>query len=201
MSDHHEHHPLWLRSWHWLNVLFFLTLVVTGISLHFSAPGASLIAFDTARVTHNVAGILMTINTLFYMVATVVSGNIRYYIPDWANLLSGLFKQVHFYGVGIFKGDPPPFPITARDKFNPLQQVTYLSIMFLMVPVLILSGLLFFFPNWLPDQFMGFGGLWPVALIHTLVGLFLTLFMLGHIYLATAGETITTEFRKMIFGR
>jgi hypothetical protein len=44
-------YPVWLRLWHWLNALLFLTLVVTGTSMHFNLNG--LIPFDVAVPVHS----------------------------------------------------------------------------------------------------------------------------------------------------
>ena len=54
-------------------------------------------------------------------------------------------------------------------------------------------------PEFAVDVF-DYGGVWLVAILHYTVGFFLFIFMLGHIYLATAGETVSADFRSMIFG-
>jgi thiosulfate reductase cytochrome b subunit len=193
-------YPLWLRIWHWSNAVSFLMLIVSGASLHFAGSAWPLLPFDTARILHNLFGILLTVAYSGYLLATLRGRNGIHYRPQWQGLLGRLWQQAHFYGVGIFRGAPHPFPATARCKFNPLQQVTYLSVMFGGMPLLIVSGLLFFFPELAPERLLGMDGLWAVGIAHYVLGLFLTAFMLGHIYLATAGETLTGEFGKMIFG-
>ncbi|MEO5350275.1 MAG: cytochrome b/b6 domain-containing protein [Magnetococcus sp. YQC-3] len=195
-----ELYPVWLRIWHWSNALSFIILIVSGVSLHFAGSTVPLLPFNTARVLHNVFGLLLTFAYGVYALATLFGRNGIHYRPRLAGLPGRLLRQAMFYGVGIFRGEPHPFPATARCKFNPLQQVTYLGVMFVFVPLLILSGLLFFFPEWAPEQFLEMDGLWVVGVAHFLLGLLLTAFMLGHLYLATAGETLLGEFRKMIFG-
>ncbi|MBF0379937.1 MAG: cytochrome b/b6 domain-containing protein, partial [Magnetococcales bacterium] len=123
-------------------------------------------------------------------------GNIVHYKMRFAGLLPRLIKQAMFYGVGIFKGEHHPFPSTPHCKFNPLQQVTYIFVMFIAMPGLIITGLLFFFPQLAPEQFLEMDGLWVVGVLHYLIGVFLVTFMIGHIYLATAGERVTSEFKK-----
>ncbi|MEO5341703.1 MAG: cytochrome b/b6 domain-containing protein [Magnetococcus sp. MYC-9] len=193
-------YPLWLRLWHWSNALSFLMLIASGASLHFAGSEAPLIPFDTARVLHNVFGIFLAVAYGAFVLATLLGSNGRHYRPRLRGLPGRLLRQAMFYGVGIFRGEPHPFPATAQSKFNPLQQVTYLGVMFGGLPLLILSGLLFFFPDLTPAQFWEMDGLWVVGVAHTLLGVLLTAFMLGHIYLATAGETVLGEFRKMVFG-
>ena len=195
-----ELYPVWLRIWHWSNAFSFLILIATGVSLHFAGSSALLLPFDTARILHNIFGIFLTFAYILYVLITLLGKNGIHYRPKWQGLLSRLLRQAQFYSVGIFRGEPHPFPATARCKFNPLQQITYLGVMFVGLPLLILSGLLFFFPELAPEQFLGMNGLWVVGVMHYLFGLFLTAFLMGHLYLATAGETLFGEFRKMVFG-
>ena len=195
-----ELYPLWLRIWHWSNAVSFLMLIVTGISLHFATPGAPLIPFDMARLLHNIFGLLLVVGWMFFVIKNFRSGNSRHYRLQLSGLFGRMKSQALFYGVGIFRGAPHPFPTTSNCKFNPLQQVTYLAVMFGAMPLLIITGLLFLFPEYAPQRFMGMNGLWVVAIIHYVIGLFLTTFMIGHIYLATAGENVLSEFKKMVFG-
>ncbi|MBF0447922.1 MAG: cytochrome b/b6 domain-containing protein [Magnetococcales bacterium] len=193
-------YPLWLRIWHWCNASLFIILVVSGVSLHFAGPEAKLIPFKTARSIHNISGLLLLAGYLFYVVNNVRTNNIRHYKPVWKGLPDRLIKQATFYGVGIFKGEHHPIPPTENQKFNPLQQLTYIAVMYLGIPTLILSGILLLLPEYAPDQFLGMGGIWPIAVLHYLVAIGLTAFLVSHIYLATVGETITHDLKKMING-
>jgi thiosulfate reductase cytochrome b subunit len=192
--------PLWLRLWHWTNALLFLVLLVTGVSLHFATPEMPLIPFATARSLHNIAGIAISILYLPLIAANVFTGNGRQYLPRLKGFPGRLKRQQTFYARGIFKGEPHPFPMTPATKFNPLQQITYLAVIYGAMPVLIISGFLFMFPEVLPDRLLGMGGLWPVAVLHYLIGLFLTVFLIGHIYMATIGETVLSDLKMMITG-
>ncbi|MBF0455059.1 MAG: cytochrome b/b6 domain-containing protein [Magnetococcales bacterium] len=193
-------YPLWLRVWHWSNALLFVLLVVSGISLHFAGPQMPLIPFRTARSIHNVSGLLMCAGYLFYVINNFRSNNIRHYIPVWQGLVGRLVKQATFYGVGIFKGEHHPIPPTEAQKFNPLQQLTYVAVMFVAIPVLIITGVLLLVPEYAPEQFLGMGGLWPIAVLHYLIGIGLTAFLISHVYLITTGETLTHDLKKMIHG-
>lgn len=198
MSDTCAHHyPPWLRLWHWSNAALFLVLAATGLSLHFAAPGGSGIPFDLARGTHNVCGILLTLNYGIFGLGNIVTGNWVHYRPRMAGFLERVWIQTRFYGVGIFRGEPQPFPPEKDSKFNPMQQAAYLGVMLVALPVLMVSGWFYLFPEWLPFQEEG---MWLAALVHTLFGFLLLAFLIGHVYLATAGETPLAEFRKMLFG-
>lgn len=189
-------YPLWLRMWHWLNALLFISLSITGISLHF---GAEFIPFAIARQVHNISGLMLTANWVYHVVGSIRSGNWRHYVPPRKGLLSRVIRQANFYRSGIFRGEPHPFKPTRTQKFNPLQQVTYLGVIYFAMPVLIANGLVYMMPELAIDLFDR-GAIWLVAAVHYLVALFLFVFMLGHIYLATAGSTITADFRTMIGG-
>ncbi|MBF0155592.1 MAG: cytochrome b/b6 domain-containing protein [Magnetococcales bacterium] len=195
-----ELYPLWLRLWHWLNALLFLLLLGSGLALHFPDALAGILGFNDARVIHNTCGVALSGHYLIFVVATFLGGNRRHYLPRWRGLPGRIGRQTRFYAVGIFRGEPHPFPATVACKFNPLQQLTYIGVMFGLLPAVIVTGLLFLFPEYAPERIGGMGGLWPVAVAHYLVGLALTIFLVGHLYLATAGETLLGEVRKMIRG-
>ena len=189
-------YPLWARLWHWVNALLFLSLILTGVSLHF---GGQLVSFASAREVHNISGLMLAANWLFFVVSSFVSGNIRHYIPQPKGLLQRMERQAEFYVSGLFRGERCPFPPTEKQKFNPLQQMTYVIVIYVLMPVLIINGIVFMFPD-LAIDFFYYGAIRLVAALHYTVALILFLFMLGHIYLATAGETVTSDFRKMIGG-
>jgi thiosulfate reductase cytochrome b subunit len=68
------------------------------------------------------------------------------------------------------------------------------------MPVLIVTGLLLLFPELAPSKVLGAGGIWPMAVVHSIAGFLASLFMIGHIYLATTGEKVLTDFKEMITG-
>lgn len=193
-------YPLWLRIWHLLNALLMLLLILSGISLHFSATSNFLFSFNTGILIHNISGIVLTANYLFYFIMNIVSKNIKYYIPVFKGLISDLWLQAKFYLLGIFGREHHPFDINEKRKFNPLQQITYLGVMYFLVPIIILSGWALLFPELAPDEFLGMGGIWPMALLHTIFGFLATVFLIGHIYLGTTGEHPTEYFKTIVTG-
>ena len=72
--------------------------------------------------------------------------------------------------------------------------------MYLLMPVLIGSGIVFLYPELAPDQLFGFDGLLPIALLHYLAAMALLLFLLTHVYLGTTGRTLGQMFRAMVSG-
>lgn len=193
-------YPSWLRMWHWLNALLFLILIITGISLHYSNTSSLLMPFKTAMTMHNICGVLLSANYLFYVIFNIVSKNYKYYIPKLKGLMQRMIKQGLYYSYGIFKGEPHPYEVTKEEKFNPLQQLTYFGIMFFMMPLIVITGWFLMFPEYAPEQAFGVGGVTPMAVGHSVIGYLLSLFMFGHIYLATHGETVTSNFKSMVTG-
>ncbi|MBE2188827.1 MAG: cytochrome b/b6 domain-containing protein [Desulfobulbaceae bacterium] len=193
-------YPFWLRFWHWLNAALFILLILTGISIHYSASNDLLMPFEYAIVTHNVAGIILSFLFLIFTIMNIKSGNYKYYIPLMHGIYERLVKQGRYYVYGVFNGEPHPYHISEKDKFNPLQQISYFGIIFFMMPTIIISGWLLLFPELAPGEIMGMGGVWPMAVLHSVVGYLLSIFMFGHIYLATHGDTIGANFKSMIDG-
>jgi thiosulfate reductase cytochrome b subunit len=193
-------YPLWLRIWHWFNATLFFFLIISGVSLHYSASSDLFIPFDISMVIHNLAGITISAVFLLYTILNIKSGNYKFYLPRFKNFVQRATLQTRYYVYGVFKGEPHPFGIDDKNKFNPLQQLTYFGIMFFMMPTIIISGWLLMFPEAAPKQIFGMGGVWPMALLHIVSGFFLSLFMFGHVYLATHGETVKSNFESMITG-
>lgn len=192
-------YPLWVRLWHWTNALLFVILIISGASLHY-ASGTSWLAFDTAIFIHNTAGIILTVAWLIFVFGNLLTNNGKHYRVKLKGIVSRLIQQSHYYAIGIFRGDAHPFHASFEMKFNTLQQLTYLGVMYGLMPILIASGLFFLFPGYLPEKIMGIGSVWIIAITHLAVAFLLVLFMLTHIYIITTGETIFSNLRAMLTG-
>ncbi len=68
--------------------------------------------------------------------------------------------------------------------------------MFMALPVLIATGLFLYFPG--VFNLIGLTSLVWVDVIHLVLGYFLTIFMVIHIYFCTIGHTATSNFRRII---
>lgn len=190
----------WIRIWHWSNALLILILGITGMSVHFADPDLMLVEFSLAVRIHNIAGVTLIGAYLFFVVANIVSGNWWQFVPKPPGILQRLIKQALWYGIGVFKGEPHPHEPSKDEHFNVLQAVTYWNVMYLLMPVILISGLVYLYPEFAPDTLFGFDGLLPIALVHYLSAVAILLFMLSHIYLGTTGKTVGQMFRMMITG-
>ncbi len=193
-------YPLWIRVWHVINALTFLVLVLTGISLHYASPDGSLIPFKVAVGLHNVAAIILTIGYGIYVLGNLVSGNGKYYRGLKEDLGGNLMKQAMFYISGIFKKEPHPFAINEKRKFNPLQKISYVVVMYMCMPLIIISGIGLLFPETVVLNVFGISGLALTGYLHQIMGFVLSIFLLVHLYTCTLGDKPGTLFRSMVNG-
>lgn len=193
-------YPVWIRLWHVTNALMFLILIITGISLHYAQMGNGPISFKLSVRLHNISAIILTINYGIFVLGNMFTGNGVYYRKWRKNIWPKLWKQAHFYAIGIFKGDPHPFPVTKKQKFNPLQKITYVFVMYFGMPLLIISGILLMFPERISTNIFGISGLLFYDTLHIIVGFVLSVFLIIHVYLCTLGDKPGTLFKSMING-
>lgn len=193
-------YPLWLRLWHGLNALLILFLIITGISMQYSSPDQPFIRFDLAVSIHNLCGMLLTANYFFFLIGNFVTPNGRYYKISINGLLQRIIKQFVYYTIGIFKHEKPPFPVTKESKFNPLQQFTYVIAMYILVPIVFVTGWALLYPEVVLTKFFGGSGLKINDFVHVIIGFFVSFFMIIHIYFCTIGATFVSNFKSMING-
>ena len=183
-----------VRIWHWLNALCFILLLVSGIAMHFSQG-----ELVTWADLHNITGLtLCAVWVLF--IAINLLGNGHHYVVKLNGLLGGLLRQTRYYLFGIFRGEAHPEHPSAQSKFNPLQQLGYVGVMYLMVPLLIVTGLLMLYPEYTPEIVFGLPGKQLVAYSHYLLASVSLLFLLVHLYLCTTGDSLSALLKGMLDG-
>ncbi|MDZ7777143.1 MAG: cytochrome b/b6 domain-containing protein [Bacteroidales bacterium] len=200
MSEKIYLYPVWTRLWHWINAILFIILIVTGVSMQYSDPETPLIPFEPSVAWHNVAGIILAFNYLFFVIGNIVTWNGKYYKLKTKGLMDRIMKQSQYYLFGVFKGEKPPFPENENRKFNPLQKVAYLVTMYVATPLVILSGVALLFPEMIVNKVFGVSGTLLTALLHMTMGFFLSVFILIHVYFSTFGNKISSHFKSMIDG-
>ena len=199
-KERHYLYPLWNRAWHWINALSFLLLVATGISMHFGSANGEFIPFETSVAIHNTAAIFFLINYAFFIIGNIVSGNGKYYKGLKEDMGKNMITQARFYLFGIFKGEAHPFAINKERKFNPLQKISYVAVMYVCMPLVIISGLGLMFPETIIMQVFGVSGMVLTDLLHIIMAFCLSIFLLIHIYLCTLGDKPSSLFKSMING-
>jgi thiosulfate reductase cytochrome b subunit len=195
-------HPLAVRIWHWMNALGFIILIVTGAQIRF-ANVMHLFSFETAVKVHSWLGFILLANYFIWLVYYLVTGNIKIYIPPLNHPIEFAKKaliQAKFYGWGIMVGDENPHHSTFDNKFNPMQQVSYLMIMVALIPVQIITGLFLWDPHLFGPAVNLIGGIQIADLIHVLLWIFFSAFIIVHFYLATLGHTPMAHIIAMFSG-
>jgi len=193
-------YPVWVRLWHLLNALMFLTLMVTGISLQYSSAEYTIIPFNYAVSIHNITGIIICVGYVFFLFANRFTSNGTYYQFHLKGLFQRVLKQMRYYSIGIFKKENPPYPISIDRKFNPLQKLSYVFVMYIFMPIVIISGFGLFFPEMIPDRILGIVGIHLTDIFHIIAGFILSVFMIVHVYFCTIGTTPISNFKSMING-
>ncbi|HSA14171.1 MAG TPA: cytochrome b/b6 domain-containing protein [Spirochaetota bacterium] len=178
------------RFWHWAQALLIFFLALTGFEVHGSYE---IFGFKNAVVLHMYAGFMLIILIAFAIFWHFTTGEWRQYIPKTDKLRD----QVRFYLVGIFKNESHPVEKTAEVKLNPLQRLTYLGYKILIIPVMVTTGLVYYY--------VAHGGIhlqsvkW-IAILHTLGAFGLLSFTVIHVYMTTTGPRLTSHIKAMFTG-
>lgn len=193
-------YPVWIRLWHASNAILCLLLIISGVSMQFAGPNNSLLPFSTAVSLHNISGILLTIFYAVFITGNLTTGNGKYYRQRIAGFTKEIMKQVRYYSYGMFVGEPAPFQINENRKFNPIQKLSYIIVMYAFLPILFITGWALLFPELIATRLFYFSGISLTSILHSLVGFFVLLFLIIHIYFCTVGHTATSNFKSMVDG-
>jgi len=193
--------PIWIRLWHWITAILFISLTITGAVLHFATPNFTLIDYAAATTLHDISGILLAVFYGIYLLMLIGTGYWRQYIPARQGLWRRLKTQVVFYLVGMDRDKPGDAVLAVGTRFNALQQLSYFIVVFGLLPLLVVTGLIYLYPQYAPREVLVGGGLWPVALAHYVVGILGAVYLIVHIYMATSSPDAAVDFRLMTTGR
>jgi len=197
MSNHAKMKKVYLytrfeRFWHWVQGLLMIFLLLTGFELHGTF---SLFGYETAHNLHIYAAWTWVILFAFIIFWLLTTGEWKQYIPTMRKIVD----VAMYYAFGIFKGEPHPVPKTVRQKHNPLQRITYLSIVSVLLPFQMATGLLYYYYN----DWAAWGlnwGLGSMAFLHTLGAFLIFQFLIVHVYMTTTGHTVFAHIISMFTG-
>jgi len=192
-------YPFWLRIWHAVNAVGIILLIITGISMQ-SGFETSFIEFSLAVNLHNISGVVISLNYLLFFVGNFVTKNVKFYLIKPQGFLKRPMKQAYYYAYGMFRGMKPPYPLSEKRKFNPLQKYAYVSVMYLFVPFVIISGFALLFPETIIEQIYSISGIFLTAVLHSAVGFFISVFLIIHLYVASIGKSPVENFKSIITG-
>ncbi|MBV9271955.1 MAG: cytochrome b/b6 domain-containing protein [Candidatus Eremiobacteraeota bacterium] len=179
--------PATTRASHWLIAVAFFGLATTGAMLYFHVR----LPFLNPRNIHLVMAIGMLVAAAAYYVQAVMNGTIARLLLRTRDLRNVVPMAQYYLG---WRASPP-----AYDGYNPLQRAAYTGLLFVLLPLLAMSGL----------------ALWPhAAFAHALATLFggrsakvwhvvfavsLLAFVTGHTFMVIATGFVN-NVRSMITG-
>jgi len=181
------------RLWHWLQGGLIMLLLLTGFEAHGTY---ALFGFERAYTIHNWCAWTWVIGSAFAIFWLIITGEWKQYTPTTRKVA----EVIRYYAVGIFRGEPHPVPKSQRAKHNPLQRLTYLSLAALLLPLQMATGLLYYYYNAWPEMGIGTWHLQTVAVLHTLGGFALLVFLIVHVYMTTTGHTPWAHIKGMVTG-
>jgi len=194
--------PTPVRIWHWLNAFGIVTLCVTAVQIRFPEHVHIFDSYRSAILLHNTAGLVVAVSfSLWFFYYTFVSRNItKIYVPNKEDIQHGIARQAKFYLLTYFLGWDSPYHPTPQAKFNPMQKSAYLAVMFVLVPLVSLTGIALTNVAFLRDFIVMIGGIKILINIHFLLACSLCAFLFTHVYLATLGHTFFGHFKSMWTG-
>lgn len=187
------------RLWHWLQASAIMLLLFTGLVIH-KPHFFGIFSFPFVVQVHNVLGFILLINAALALFYNLASGEIRQYLPKPKGFIHRSLMQAMYYSQGIFAGAAHPLEKSKDNKLNPLQQITYLAILNILLPAQVITGVLIWGLQRWPHIAAELGGLPVLALVHTLVAWAFAAFIVMHVYLTTTGHSPTAGIKSMIGG-
>lgn len=184
------------RFWHWAQAALIIFLAITGFEIHDSI---NIFGFEKAVEFHRDASFGLIILIIFAIFWHLAFDAWRQYIPTRKNLIA----QIRFYSYGMFKGEPHPTEKTALQKLNPLQRLIYLGFKLFMIPIVVITGLLYMFYKTIDVNnvvMISHFKLESIAVWHTFGAFLLIVFLVVHVYMTTTGHTYTSNIKAMITG-
>jgi len=191
MSRNFYHYPIWVRLWHLANAVLCIILIVTGLLIGIYDPSAdSAVSYHSRVSVHNISGILLTVSYLGFFLGNLFTDNGKHYRLRLKGSWMRLWRQMRYYLHGRSNGEEAPFPVDSENKFNPLQKATYIGAMYLVVPLIIISGWIMMYPGILMKIFPGVNFYAFTDIVHIVMAITISFFVLMHLTISIAGRNL-----------
>jgi thiosulfate reductase cytochrome b subunit len=181
------------RFWHWSQALLIMTMLLTGFEVHGTY---TIFGFEDAVQYHTIAAWTLVSLWVFAVFWHFTTGEWKQYIPT----LEKVDAMMKYYLTGIFTDAPHPVKQTQLSKHNPLQRLAYLFVLMMINPLIWTTGWFYLFYSSWEDWGLGWLSLEWVAFFHVVAAFMMLIFLIAHIYLGTAGHTVTSHIKAMITG-
>lgn len=187
------------RFWHWTMAAAVIILALTGLEIHY-AGSFTLFGLEYTVAIHNVLAAILVINAALSLFYHLTTGEIKQFFGFNRKFIHETLVQTFYYIHDIFRRKPHPIHKTEERKLNPLQQLTYIGLLNLLLPFQVITGLLIWGSEKWPGVANALGGLTYLAPIHNLGAWLFLAFLAVHIYLTTTGHTVLSHIRAMVTG-
>jgi thiosulfate reductase cytochrome b subunit len=191
-------HPIPIRIWHWINAGLVFFLIITGVQLRF--PKVSLFQYNQAVFLHKIFGYVLVGSFLYWFFYYLITGGFKKHYLFHMRDTKGMVRQSFYYTFYMFKGAGSPFTPSAHERFNPLQKIAYLSLMLILMPVILITGVLFSDIVYFLNIVNFIGGVRILDAIHVATGYAFLLYLIVHLYMATLGYRVVSHIKAMIAG-
>lgn len=196
-----QRNPIVTRVTHWGTALSFVLLFGTGAAIFDHRPAfrvgnarfelpripSWLTISSSPKILHYAFAALFVLCGIWYVAWGVRSGHFKALIPGRADLSNLLPMQLYYLRL---RAQPPPY-----ERYNPLQKAAYSLVLFVITPLIVLSG-----AAMLPvRQLQVIGGVFPggTKLWHFGLMSALTLFVAGHLVMVMS-TGLSKNFRRMV---
>lgn len=211
-------HSVLVRVAHWINAVSFLFLLPSGIAIliahpelywgetgYFGAPAALRFPIEPnfdhtwwGRGMHFVFAWVLVLNGLVYLIVGLLNGHFyRKMLPTGQQMRLGYrLRDIRQHiRLPTSKGE-------ASAQYNVLQKISYLTVVFVLFPVVLLTGLTMSpaVTAAIPELFGMFGGRQSARTIHFIIANLLVLFLLIHVFRVFAAGVVN-HVQSMITGK
>jgi thiosulfate reductase cytochrome b subunit len=201
-------HTAWVRITHWVTVLCFAALLVSGIEILISHPrfywGETGNVMTQPLFIIPVPASRSTVPTGYGFVLPDQNGWSRYlhFQSAWAMVITGLVYLIAGMVMRHFRDHLIPARSDASRGYNRNQRLAYLCVIFILFPLMIWTGLAMSpaFTSAFPLAVEALGGRQSARTLHFFASLSLVTFVAGHIAMV-ALSGFGLQMRGMIFGR
>jgi len=187
-------HSALVRVTHWLTTASFVALAVSGVAILLAHP--RLYWGETGAV-----GTPSLIDLPLPFMLTGQSGWGRYlhFVSAWMVVFTGVVYVLGGLRARHFKEDL--FSPQRPAKYNVVQRVTYIAVVFVLFPVMVWTGLAMSpsVTSVVPALVTSLGGQQSARTIHFVVAVLLVAFVIGHVAMMTFAG-FSRHLRAMILG-
>jgi len=168
-------HSIWIRIFHWTNMISITLLVLSGFYIHAPESFAIFKNMDNARMLHFAMAYVLTfgvIGRVYYAIAAKDAHNIVFNPKTDTPKFPSMIK---YY---LFMADSHPY----YGKYNPGQKMMYTGWL-VMALLMIVTGFVMYNPNAFMAVGGALGGLIAVRMIHLITTWLFVISVVVHVYL------------------